>query len=281
MEYKVKKSLGHVILYIIMIAFSVVTLYPVLYAFFGSFKTNMELMVGGGMLPEVFQFKNYIYVWEKANFAQYTVNSLFICFFSTIGAIILSSLTAYCIERHDFPGKKIIYSAYLSTMFIALGAVTLRPLYLLAVQANIHNTLWPIIIIQIGSQGVNIFLITKFIKSIPKELDEAAMIDGCGPFRIYSTILVPLLKPILAVVALFQFRLSWNDYIVPSVFTMTQPHLRPLTVGVVQLKWGAGAASEWHLMMTGAAISIIPMLVIYFLANKQFMSGLTDGGVKG
>ncbi len=281
MQFKIKKTIGHGVLYTILIVFSIITLYPVVYAILGSFKTNMELMTGGGILPSAFQFKNYLYVWEKANFAKYTMNSVFICFFSTIGALIISSITAYCIERYDFFGKKVIYALYLSTMFIALGAVTLRPLYLLAVQADMHNTLWPIIIIQIGSQGVNIFLITKFIKSIPKELDEAAMIDGCGPFKIYYAILVPLLKPILAVVALFQFRLSWNDYIVPSVFTMTQPDLRPLTVGVVQLKWGTGAASEWHLMMTGAAISIIPILIIYFVANKHFMAGLTDGGVKG
>ena len=281
MGIKSKKAIGHTILYLVLIFISVITLYPVLYALLGSLKTNMELMLGGSIFPKVPQFKNYLTVWEKANFAQYSANSIFISFFSTIGAVVLSSLTAYCLERHDFPGKKAIYAAYMTTMFITLGAVTLRPLYLLAVDTHLNNTLWPIIILQIGSQGVNIFLVTKFISSIPKELDEAAMIDGCGTFRIYWQILMPLLKPILAVVALFQFRMSWNDYIIPAVFTMTQPQLRPLTVGVVQLKWGAGAASEWHLMMTGASISILPILIIYFLCNRYFMSGLTDGAVKG
>lgn len=281
MDNKTKRILGNTLLYAVLIVISIIVLYPVVYALLGSLKTNMELMTGGSILPEVPQFGNYAEVWEKANFAQYTYNSVVIAIISTMGAVILSSLTAYCLERHDFPGKKIIYMAYMSTMFIALGSVTLRPLYLLAVDLDIHDTLWPIIILDIGAQGVNIFLVTKFIGSIPKELDEAAMIDGCGTFRIYYQVIFPLLKPILAVVALFQFRTAWNGYIIPSVFTMTQPQLRPLTVGVVQLKWGAGAAMEWHLMLTGAAISILPILIIYLICNKQFMSGLTDGAVKG
>lgn len=281
MNEKTKRICSKGILYIVLLLIAVIIIYPVVYAILGSFKTNMEMLGGGGFFPKEWRIENYAEVWEKANFAKYTFNSLFICFFSTIGAVILSSLTAYCLERREFPGRNIIYGLYLGTMFIALGSVTLRPLYLLAVKVNLHNTLWPIILISIGAQGTNIFLITRFIAGLPKELDEAAMIDGCGPFKIFTNILLPLLKPIIAVVALFQFRAAWNDYITSSVFTMTQPNLRPLTVGVVQLKYGSSAAAEWHLMMTGAAISIIPILVVYLFCNKYFMSGVTDGSVKG
>lgn len=281
MGVKGKHFVSKAVLYLILAAAALITIYPVIYAIFGSLKTNMEMLSGSGLLPSVPQFKNFAEVWEKANFANYTFNSIFICFFSTVGAVILSALTAYCLERKNFPGKKLIYGLYMATMFIALGSVTLRPLYLLAVKANIHNTLWPIILIGIGAQGTNIFLITRFIAGLPRELDEAAMIDGCGTFRIFYQILLPLLKPILAVVALFQFRHSWNDYITSSVFTMTMPQLRPLTVGVVQLKYGASAAAEWHLMMAGAAISILPMLIVYLFCNKYFMAGVTDGAVKG
>lgn len=281
MGAKGKRIVSKTILYAILVLVAVITIYPVVYAVLGSLKTNMEMLSGGSLLPKVPQFQNYAEVWEKANFASYTFNSIFICFFSTIGAVILSALTAYCLERREFPGKKLIYGLYMSTMFIALGSVTLRPLYLLAVKFHIHNTLWPIILIGIGAQGTNIFLITRFIAGLPKELDEAAMLDGCGPFKTFSLVLLPLLKPILAVVALFQFRHSWNDYITSSVFTMTMPELRPLTVGVVQLKYGASAAAEWHLMMAGAALSILPMLIVYLFCNKYFMNGVTDGAVKG
>ena len=281
MGAKKKRFAGKAILYVVLAVAAVITLYPVIYAVLGSLKTNIEMLSGSGILPKVPQFQNFAQVWERANFASYTFNSVFICFFSTIGAVIISALTAYCLERRNFPGKKLIYGLYLATMFIALGSVTLRPLYLLAVKTNIHNTLWPIILIGIGAQGTNIFLITRFISGLPKELDEAAMLDGCGPFRIFYKIHLPLLKPILAVVALFQFRHSWNDYITSSVFTMTMPELRPLTVGVVQLKYGASAAAEWHLMMAGAAISLLPLLIVYLFCNKYFMAGVTDGAVKG
>ena len=281
MGVKSKERISKALLYLFLTVCVLIIVYPVIYAIASSFKTNLEILGGGGLLPKTWHLENYAEVWKRANFAVYTKNSLIICVFATIGGVNISSMTGYCLERTNFPGKKLLYAVYLGTMFIALGAVTLRPLYTLAVSVNLHNTLIPIILILIGSQGTNIFLVTKFVAGIPKELDEAASIDGCGKFRIYWNILLPLLKPILAVVALFQFRVAWNDFITSSVFTMMRPELRPLTVGVVQLKYGAGAASEYHLMMAGAAISIIPMLIVYFICNKYFMSGIMSGAVKG
>lgn len=275
------KRWSQLLIYLVLTAVAVVFVYPVLYALCGSLKTNMQLMSGASFWPTTWEFKNFAQVWKKANFAQYTFNSLFICLFSTTGAVLLSSMTAFCLERCDFPGRKTLKSVYLATMFIALGAVTLRPLYLLAIKVNLQNSLWPIILITIGAQGSNVFLVTKFIAGLPKELDEAAIIDGCGQFRLFRTVLLPLLKPILSVVALFQFRVAWNDYITSSVFTMTSPKLRPLTVGVVQLKYGASSAAEYHLMMAGAAISILPMLLVYFACNRYFVDGVTAGSVKG
>ena len=281
MGVKARTRLSHGLLYVVLTAFAVVILYPVIYVLCGSLKTNLQLMAGGGLLPTTWEWGNFVEVWQKANFAQYTFNSVFIAVFSTAGAVILSSLTAFCLARCDFPGRKLLRTLYMMTMFIALGAVTLRPLYTLAVQVNLQNSLWPIILITIGAQGNNIFLVTKFFSGLPKELDEAAILDGCGPFTLYWKVLLPLLKPILATVALFQFRIAWNDYITSSVFTMTTPALRPLTVGVIQLKYGASAAAEYHLMMAGAAISIIPMLIVYLLCNRYFVEGTTSGSVKG
>jgi ABC-type glycerol-3-phosphate transport system permease component len=258
-----------------------VVLFPVLYAVLSSFKTNMELVSGGKILPQSFNFDNYIKVWNEVDFAQYTLNSLTIAVSGTVIAVLLATTVGYCLQRYDFPLKNAITVAYYSTMFISFGSVILRPLYLLAVKAGLQNTLIPIILILVGSQGVGIFLVTRFIQGIPKELDESAAIDGCGPFRIYWNIILPQLKPIIAVIALFQFRTSWNDYITSSIFTMTSPELRPLTVGVVQLKYGATSAMEWHLMMTGTAFAIIPMLLVYIVANKQFVAGAMQGSIKG
>jgi ABC-type glycerol-3-phosphate transport system permease component len=167
-------------------------------------------------------------------------------------------------------------------MFISVGAVTLKPLYLLFVKVDLHNTLWPVILILIGiNQNFNIFLVSRFVEGVPLELDESAKIDGCSFFRIYWQIILPLIKPILGVVGLFSFRGAWNDFIHASVFTMSKPALRPLTVGVVSLKYGTDAAVEWNIMLAGATLAIVPMLIVYVIANKTFISGLTSGAVKG
>ena len=112
-------------------------------------------------------------------------------------------------------------------------------------------------------------------------LDEAATIDGCSLFGTFVRIILPLMKPILAVVALFVFRNTWNDYITTLIMTITNPKLQTLTVAVVQLKYSVNAAAEWHIMLAGASIAIIPILIVYLLCNKQFIAGLTAGAVKG
>lgn len=277
----VKPVMGLVLVYGFLIVTSAFTVFPVLYALLGAFKTNADVMTGGAILPREWIFTNYRAVWEQINFARYTLNSIYISSLAAIGSVILCSMTGYCLARKQFIGKKIVLSLYLSTMFIAVGALNLRPLYLLMVELGLHNSLWGIILIHVGTQNINVFLVSRFISTLPKELDEAATIDGCGTFQAFWHIIMPLIKPILGVVALFTFRGAWNDYIMSSVFTMTRPELRPLTVGVIALRYGSSAAAEWHYMLTGASISIIPMLIIYLIANKTFISGVTAGSVKG
>lgn len=277
-----KKISINIIMYALLLIMFVFTVFPVLYALLGSVKTNAEVTLGGTILPKQWVFENYAVAWGKFNFFQYTFNSVFLGVFTTLGSLLLSSATGYCVARRDFPGKKLLLGALLSTMFISIGTVTLRPLFLLMVKINLQNTLWPIILIIIGAHAsTNIFLVSRFVQGVPKELDESATIDGCSFFRIYWQIILPLIKPILGVVGLFSFRAAWNDYINSAVFTMTRPDLRPLTVGVVSLRYGDSAAAEWHIMLAGASMSIIPMLIIYFFTNKTFISGLTVGAVKG
>lgn len=273
--------LGWIALYTFLGIVVVVTVFPVLYTLLGAFKSNAEITLGGTILPRRWIFDNYVQAWHQSNFARYTLNSVYTAFFTTVGSLLISSAAGYCIARREFPGKRLLVGAYLATMFISIGAVTLRPLYLLMVNLGLHNSLWGVILVQTGAQGTNIFLVSRFVKSVPKELDEAATIDGCGFFRIYWNIVLPLIKPILGVVGLFSFRMSWNDYILPAIFTMNRPDLRTLTVGVVSLKYGETAATQWNLMLAGASLSIIPMLIIYLMANRTFLSGLTEGAVKG
>lgn len=269
---------GKWIFLIIMILF---TLYPVIYTVLGSLKTNAELTQGGGFFPQEWHFENYYKAFIQADFMQYTWNSIVVSTGVTLLAIVTCSLAGFILARRNFVGKKLLMALYLSMMFVSLGSVTLYPIYELLRSLKINRSMLGLIIALTGGQATNVFLVMGFTKGIPKELDEAAIIDGCSLYGVYSRIILPLSKPILAVVALFSFRNSWNDYITSLIMTISMPKLQTLTVAVVQLKYSVNAAAEWHIMLAGASIAIIPILMVYLFANKQFIAGLTAGAVKG
>ena len=132
-----------------------------------------------------------------------------------------------------------------------------------------------------GGQATYIFLARGYVNGVPKELDEAAKIDGCSFFQIYAKIIVPMLKPVMATIAILSFRQGWNEYILPMVFTMTNDNLRPLTVGVNMLKNAGDGTAAWNIMFAGATIAIVPILIVFCCFSRYFMSGLTAGAVKG
>ncbi len=279
----IRELIGNISIYLFLLIFAIFALYPVLYVVLGSFKTNQELVLGGTkLLPETFQIQNYIEAWQAANFGRYTLNSIFLSTMVMVGTVLISSMTGYCFARRNFKGKNLIYGLLVAFMFVNVGSVALRPLFDLAVDLNIHQTLWTVILIVIGtSQASNIFLVRGYMSSIPKELDEAAIIDGCSFFQIYYRIILPLLKPILATVGLLSFRGGWNEYVLAQVFTMSNHDMRPLTAGVISLKYVGDGAAAWNIMFAGSTLSIIPIIIIYLCFSRYFMSGLTVGAVKG
>ncbi|MDF2960399.1 MAG: binding-protein-dependent transport system inner rane component [Paenibacillus sp.] len=280
--YRLGPVLGWTLVWLFLLAIVICTLYPVLYTLFGSLKTNFELLNSTHILPKDWQWRNYAEAWKRANFAQYTWNSVFISVLSTVLNLLVCSMGAYALARRSFPGRGIIMFVLAATMFITIGAITYRPLYDMMKAFHMHKSLWSVILIFVGTHlSFYIFLLERFVKAIPKELDEAATIDGCGFFGIYWRVVLPLLGPGLGVVGLFTFRDAWNQYILPLIFTMTNPGMRPLTVGVISLKYSTNAAAEWHLMLAGSMLSMLPILVVYFLTNKSFISGITSGSVKG
>lgn len=257
------------------------TLYPIIYTILGSLKTNAELTQGGGFFPSVWHFENYYQAFIDADFLQYTWNSIAVSLSVTILAVVTCSLAGFILARREFAGKKILLALYMSMMFVSLGSITLYPIYEMMRSLNLHKSIFALVIALTGGQATNVFLVMGFTKAVPRELDEAAIIDGCTIYQVYYKVILPLTKPILAVVALFSFRNAWNDYITGLVMTITAPALKTLTVAVVQLKYSVNAAAEWHIMLAGASIAIIPILFVYLLANKQFIAGLTAGAVKG
>jgi ABC-type glycerol-3-phosphate transport system permease component len=275
------KIVFRILKWIFLLTVILFTVYPVLYALLGSFKSNYELTLGGSIIPKEWLLSNYTTAFSKGRFAVYTLNSVIVAVTTMFFAMTTSSMAGYLFARHKFPGKKLIMSAYLVFMFISLGAITLYPVYMLLNSIGLAKNLFGLALVMTGGQAANVFLISGFVKSIPKELDEAAYINGYNYFRVFCSIILPLIKPIMGVVALFTFRGAWNDYLTPLIMSIGKPDIQTLTVAVVQLKYSANAAAEWNIMLAGASIALLPVLIVYVFANKQFISGLTAGAVKG
>lgn len=277
------KKLTKLFTYIFLLIVTFITLLPVIYSFCGSFKSNQELLTSGAtLLPKQIIFDNYVQAWTLADFKTYTWNSIYLTIFSVSGVVLTSSMGGYVFARGDFPGRKLLFVLFTATMFISLGTITLYPKLEIARALHINKSLFGIIIMNVFAVGAtNLFLVRSFIETIPKEIDEAASIDGCNFGRIFFQILFPLIKPILATVAIITFKNVWNDYLLPMVFTISTPSKAPLVVGVVSLKNTGEGATSWNLMLAGTMISIIPMMVVYLCLNKYFVEGLTSGAVKG
>ena len=267
----------------VLIAVSVVTIIPILYTISASFKTNTEIILGGArLLPEEFTWENYGKAWSMARFDRYTWNSVRMSLVTTAGAVLFTSMSAYVFNRGRFPGRNLLYWLLLSTMFVSAGVITLFPILQLMSSIKLNN-LFGVSLVQIFTAGAaNLFLTIGYLKTINTEIDEAAIIDGCSFVRVYWNIILPLLKPILATVALLAFRRSWNDYLLPMVMTFGKSANYPLVVGVVQLKSSGGEmASQYNLMMAGTMFSILPIILIYMSMNRYFISGMTAGALKG
>ena len=278
---KARHNIFLVFSYIFAVVMSIFTVFPIVYTILGSFKTNAELTQGGSFFPSVWHFENYAKAFIENDFITYGLNSIIVSFGVLIIAVFTASAAGYVFARKDFIGKKIIFSAYSALVFIAMGSVTLYPTYSVLTTLHINKSLLGLILALVGGQITNVLLVTGFVKTVPVELDEAATIDGCSQYRTFFQIIFPLLRPILAVVALFSFRTAWNDYLTSFIISIFTPRIKTLTVAVVQMKYSINAAAEWHVMLAGASIAIIPILILYMFAHKQFINGLTAGAVKG
>lgn len=270
-------------IFLFMALIALLTLYPILYVVCGAFKENGELLAGGtSIFPNEWIVDNFIQAWNEADFAVYTLNSIFLATSIMLLSLALSSMAGYVFSRKKFRGKELIYGLFIAFMFINVGSVSLRPLFELAIKLNMNTSLWSVVLISAGGgQATYIFLVRGFMNTIPKELDEASQIDGCTFFQTFYKVILPVLKPILATVALLSFRGGWNEYILPLVFTMTNKAKRPLTVGVTMLKNAGDGAAAWNIMFAGATIAIVPILLIYIMTSKYFIKGMTSGAVKG
>lgn len=278
-----KITVSTLIIYLFLLITALIALFPVIYILLSSFKTNSEIMVGGvNLIPNEWQFQNYVRAWKLANFGRFTWNSLYMCFFIVIGSIITASIEGYVFSRGTTKFTKFVYSLVLASLFISIGTLSLFPQLRIIRAIGLNGTLWGVILIMVfGMNVTQVFLSTSFFNQIPKEIDDAARIDGCNFFTIFLRIIAPLTQPLVATIGLISFRAAWSNYLMPYVFTVARPNNVPLVVGVVNLRSSGEAASSWDLALAGISISIVPMLIVYLILNRFFITGLTEGAIKG
>ncbi len=275
-------KLGTLIKYAFLVALAIVTIYPVLITIMGSFKTTREILLGGiNPFPQSFNFENYTTAWEMANFKTYTFNSAYYSFFVVIFVILSSTMAGYVYSRGQFVGKKLVFAILTGTMFVALGTSSLYPTLKIAQIFGLNSSLWGVIIIHaFGINMGNILLVKGFVNTIPNAVFEAATIDGCGFARSFYYIVFPLLKPMIATLTILSFKSAWNEYLLPMVFTLSNPSQAPLAVGLATLKNSSGAATNWGIIFAGATMSLLPILVVYCVFNRFFVEGMNAGAVK-
>lgn len=276
------KTYWSIILHVLLIAFLYVVMYPFIMAFCSSFKDPMEILTSPKMLPEKWLVSNYVRAWTIANFARYTWNSAWYTALHILVAVLTSTVNGYAFARGEFRGKKTIFAMFSALMFVTLGSSSLYPTMQLMKVFGLNKSLMGLVIKSFFAIHIaDMYLVRGFVNSLPKELDEAATIDGCGFIGIFFRIILPLLKPMVATVAILSFSGGWNDYLWPMIVTMGNPDAQPLAVGLRALKDSGEAAAAWDLVLAGSMISAIPMMIVYLIFNKYFVKGLAAGAVKG
>ena len=270
--------------HLILIIVSVLSIFPFLWLISTSLKGAGENIFAYPpvFIPQDLTFENYVGVWKRVNLFGYFVNSMVVAIGTVVLNLLLSSLAAYPLARMEFNGKKITFFAVLATIMIPFQAIML-PVYLITIKLNLIDSVSNLagylgLIMPFAVSAFGIFLMRQAFLGIPREMEEAAIVDGCNVFQVFWKVLLPMVKPSLAVLAIFTFIGSWGEFLWPSI-VLTKEALYTLPVGVNNLQ--GMFSSNWRFIAAGSIISIIPIIVFFLSMQKYFISGENEGAVKG
>ncbi|RXT04367.1 carbohydrate ABC transporter permease [Ammoniphilus sp. CFH 90114] len=267
------KSMQYLVAYL----FSLVALYPIFLMVSSSFKTNAEIFTNPLGLPKSLSLDPYRKLWESVPFSQFMINSLIVSVVSVVLILISSAMAAFYLSRFSYKWTGALYFFFLIGLMIPikLGIV---PLFILMKNLGLINSLWSLILIYTASGiPISVFILTGFFRTLPVELEEAARIDGCSHFQVFYKILLPLIRPALGTVMIINFIQAWNDFFFPLIFVQEDARK---TIPVGMLGMFGEYEADWSMLFSGLTLSALPMIIVFLLASKQFMEGLTAGAVK-
>jgi multiple sugar transport system permease protein len=267
--------------YAILIACAIFMAFPILWIFSNSLKT----LTGISQFPPQFipdnpQFGNYLEVLSDGRTLTYLRNSLILIVGNTIGTLVTSAVVAYPLARMNFKGRNLVFAIILATMMVP-PVTTIIPQFILFREIGWLDSFWPLIVPSFFAYPYNVFLFRQFFMTIPKSIDESAMIDGCNRWQIFTKIIVPISRPIFITVGVLSAIFWWNELFQPLIF-ITSEDLKPLTVGALSSfkVQGATGLTAWNLQMAMAMLMAIPPMILYLFASKFLVEGMKTSGLK-
>lgn len=280
---KNRTILGHSLTHIFIIGLGLIMIYPVVWMIVSSFKTNSTIFSDPGLIPKTFTFENYATGWKGyggTSFQTFFINSLVICVAAIVGNLISCSMAAYAFARLKFTGKRFWFMVMMITLMLP-GHVTLVPRYILFNTFGWVGSFLPIIVPKfLATDAFFVFLLVQFMRSLPKEIEEAAIVDGCTKLGVFLRIILPLSVPALVTTALFTFLWTWDDFFNHLLY-LTRPEIFTVSRALRTFVGDAGAVSNWGGALAMATLSVVPAFILFFSLQKYFVEGISTTGIKG
>ena len=265
--------------HLVLIVCGVAWVYPFLWALSGSFKTQSDFIDSGlGLIPRTLHWQNYVIAWTGASIGTYFVNTVVITVCTVALTLLFASMAGYALARTSFPGKALLLIIIAVTFFLPRG-YTIIPTYSVIESIGLLNTLWSVVLVQVaGNMVFATFLFMGYFRTVAREVEEAAQVDGASFHQTYLRIMVPMARPMMATIGLFAFISSWNDFLTPLVFTLGNPSLRTLAVGMYAFI--SQTSTNWTALSAGSVITLAPIMLVFVFAQRHIVDAIA-GAVKG
>ena len=276
--YRTKRITINLLIHLLLISVSITCLFPLLWMVSSSLKTQETIFKDMSLFPNEFHFENYYHAWIEGGFGRNFLNSIVYTVCVVIGIIIVASLAAFAFSRFRFPGRNILFIIFIAAMMIPIPG-SFVPLYVLLNKLHLRNTGLGYVLCMINvGLSTSIFILKTFFDNMPKELEDAARIDGCSKLGIWWHVALPLAKPVLAVVVVFNALAVWNEYVLALIIFDSKP-LMPLQVALMTFQ--GEFLTNYPLLMAGLTITALPVILVYLLMQKYIVKGVTSGALFG
>ncbi|TVQ21610.1 MAG: carbohydrate ABC transporter permease [Spirochaetaceae bacterium] len=278
---RVRDRIYKTVSYVVVIAGAAVLTIPFLWMISSSLKPSAAVFASPPQwIPDPVMWRNYIDAWTAMPFTRFLFNTVFIIALGLTGELLSTTVVAYGFARYRFPGRNVLFVILLSTMMLPY-VVTLIPTFLIWRSLGLINTFDPLVIGAIFAWGpFHIFLLRQFMLTVPVQMEEAALVDGANTMQRFGYIMIPLIRPALLAVGVFTFQAFWNDFLGPLIY-LNDMTKYTMNLGIYFFMGGPAEAPQWHWLMAMSTLLALPVLLLFFLAQRYFIEGLTVTGIKG